>query len=122
MPQSTDESDLRHQVRAWLDVGLDVPEVERRLQEKGLDKDYAASLVNAVLAGKVAESAASERRRARLPFWGGIALCAGGISLMVLGVLAFVRPELKLPAHVGVFALGAGAVGAGVMLLVRALG
>src|SRR5262249_11910852 len=43
----------------------------------------------------------------RPPFWGGLALCAAGIGLMVVAVLAFVRPELGFPANVGVFAVAA---------------
>lgn len=122
MRQPADDRDLGSQVRAWLDVGLDVPEVERRLHERGVAEDAAAALVNAVLSEKVADLAARERRRGRLPFWGGIGLCAGGLGLMVLGVLAFVRPDLGIPAGVGVFAAGAGSAGAGVMLIVNGAG
>jgi hypothetical protein len=119
--QPMDESNLHAQVSAWLNSGLTVPEAERRLGESGVAPEDASSVVNAVLAQQVSDIAARERRRARAPFLGGIALCILGVLLMVAGIVAFVSPESGLPAHVGVFAGGAAGLGGGITLIVRAV-
>jgi hypothetical protein len=116
-----DESNLHSQVRDLLHSGLTVPEVERRLRKGGVTPEYASSIVNAVLAEQVSDFAARERRRARGPLIGGIALCVLGVLLMVAGVIAFVRPDSGLPAHVGIFPGGAAGVGGGIMLILRAI-
>jgi hypothetical protein len=115
-----DDPRLSSQVRAWLDRGLTVPEMERRLSEGGVAPEDASSIVDEVLAHQVSDSLAAERRQARGPFWGGVALCLLGTLLMVAGVLAFVRPEMGIPAHVAVFAVGGATVGAGIRLILQA--
>jgi hypothetical protein len=116
-----DESNLQAQVSAWLNSGLTVPDVERRLVESGVPPEKASSVVNAVLARQVSDSTARERRQARTQLVVGIILCLLGVLLIVLGWVAFVWPESGLPAHVGVFAGGASGLGGGVMLIVRAV-
>jgi hypothetical protein len=116
-----DQANLHGQVRAWLDSGLTVPEIERRLSASGVAPEHAASVVNAVLAEQVSAFAAGERRRARVPLLAGIGLCILGALLLVAGVTAFVLPESGLPAHVGVFAGGVAAVGGGIQLILRAV-
>src|SRR5215470_6284859 len=119
MTQPMDESNLRGQVSAWLNSGLAVPEVERRLREGGAAPEYASSIVNAVLAKQVSDSMAQERRQARAPLLGGVALCVLGVLTMIEAVLAYVRPDLGLPASVATFGVGVVVLGAGVTLLIR---
>jgi hypothetical protein len=116
-----DQAILHGQVIAWLDSGLTVPDVERRLSESGVAPEYASSVVNAVLAEQVSAFAARERRRARVPLLAGIGLCILGALLLVAGVTAFVQPESELPPHLGVFAGGAAPVGGGILLILRAV-
>jgi len=122
MVEPADDSILRAKVSAWFEAGLGVPEIERRLIAGGAEPEYASSVVNAVLGSQVSQSAAEARRRARLPLLGGIALCCLGALLMIAGVLAFVEPDLGLPAHPGVIAGGASGVALGGTLIWRALG
>lgn len=121
MMQPMNEANVHAQVSAWLNSGVTVPEVERRLGESGSAPDYASSVVNAVLAKQVSDRAAGEQRRSKTRFLGGIALCSLGILLMVAGAGAFVRPENGIPAYIGGFAAGAAAVGRGILLIVRAV-
>jgi hypothetical protein len=116
-----DDATLHAQVSTWLTSGLTVAEVESRLVERGQTRDDAASLVNAVLGKKVEKLALNERRRTRKLWLAAFALFLFGALTMLIGALGLIRLESGLPAHIGVWAVGAGLVGAGFCAVVQAV-
>lgn len=120
MSQPHDESGLRRAVAAWLAEGVPVPEIERRLAERGLARDTAAKLVDASLSRRVGDVVTAAVRRDRRNLLLGIGLCALGLGLLVGPILVIDSETLAQTWHVW---LGVGAVAAsgGATLVVRAL-
>lgn len=120
-----DHNSHRHaQVAAWLNSGVTVPEIERRLTEGGLTQEEAFTIVDAALSQKVSAAAASQRRKDRVTLIGGIALCLLGVLLLGGGIAGFLYPEMDLVsarAPVNCVGGGAGLLGGGVILIIRSV-
>jgi hypothetical protein len=106
------ESSLHSEVAAWRDAGLAVPEIERRLRERGLDSEQVSKVVDATLADQVSSAALRQRRRNRLLLLGGVGLCLMGVPTFVGGIMA---------TNINLFALSTVLFGSGVTLIIRAL-
>jgi len=106
------ESSLHSEVAAWRDAGLAVPEIERRLRERGLDPEQVSRVVDATLADQVSSATLWKRERDRLLLLGGVGLCLMGVLTFVGGIMT---------TNINLFALGAVVFGSRVTLIIRTL-
>src|SRR5262249_44897135 len=100
------------EVAAWRDEGVAVPEIERRLRERGLDSEEVCKLVDAALAEQVSSAARRQRRRDWFLLFGGVGLCLLGVLFFVGGIMV---------PHLGLFVGGVTTFGCGVTLIIRAV-
>jgi hypothetical protein len=105
-------SSLHSEIAAWRDAGVPVPEIERRLRERGLDPEEVSEIVDATFAHQVSGAALRQRRRDRLVLIGGVCLCLLGILCLVGGIVA---------TNINLFGVGAALFGGGATLIIRAL-
>jgi hypothetical protein len=74
-----------------------VPEVERRLAERGVRGEEATALVDAVLTAQTAADTASRRARTRAALIQGLALCAGAVALLGFAFSPVAADHYRLP-------------------------
>lgn len=105
------------EVEDWLDNGVQAPEIERLLCERGFSTADAKALVDDVIQSRLRDHAAPEERRDRVRFWCGIGCCVVGVGLLALGWTAwFAQWPLARPA---MFASGVPTIGYGAWLIIR---
>jgi hypothetical protein len=89
--------DLHRLAAGWLREGVPVPEVERRLAERGVGGEDAAAVVDAVLAEQAAADTAARRSRDRAALIQGVGLCAGALALAGLSFTSVVADQYRWP-------------------------
>jgi hypothetical protein len=108
MTESGRVDELRELVAAWAAAGVTVPEIERRLNERGVRPDEVSKIVDSVLAKKVSDAAEVQRRKDRITSIWGIGFCIGGVAAVVAGIIWWDSDRgWQLPL-VGIIAIGWG--------------
>lgn len=117
MVEESENACAHRLVAEWLAAGVSVPEIERRLGEKGMLPAESSRLVDRVLGGAVADVAATESRQTRTGLLGGMLWCVVGLGLLVGGWAVFTATGKVRGA---LLASGVAALVRGVILIVRA--
>jgi hypothetical protein len=81
---------------AWLSEGVPVPEVQRRLVERGVSGAEASEVVDAVLAGQVAADTARQRAGDRRALIQGVGLCGAAAALVGLAFSPLIDEQYRL--------------------------
>ena len=113
-----DES-FRAQIQEWLAAGIPVAEIERLLQERGVNPAEAALLVDHVFANAVRTQLDNSRRLTQAGMLHGSLWCLGGIAILTGGIALF-HVNGRGPGYT-LFAASAAAFARGSIIIVRAV-
>jgi hypothetical protein len=100
-------------VERWLDSGMPVIEIERRLREEGLAPAAITQVMDQALGARVREQLRAPHRK---DFWWGICSCLFGLVLVALGLVAALIGNSLAFVWLG---LGVGHIGIGIYLLIQ---